>query len=140
MSNVRVDEVCGFDLRKFNAIVPPKQYVSRNDLNIELLSDDTGAFFFDFGNTERFPSAERKIIEVPVRKAGRCCGIIQWIRLEMDDTVVFENHPSIKNSASSWQHCVFVFPSPIDVLPGQIAMVSAAHNRITPWFIFAGLK
>lgn len=140
MSNVRVDEVCGFDLRKFNAIVPPKQYVSRNDLNIELLSDDTGAFFFDFGNTDRFPSAERKIIEVPVRKVGRCCGIIQWIRLEMDDTVVFENHPSIKNSASGWQHCVFVFPSPIDVLPGQIAMVSAAHNRITPWFIFAGLK
>ncbi len=140
MSNVRVDEVYGFDLRKFNAIVPSKQYVARNDLNIELLSDDIGAFFFDFVKTDRFPSAERKIIEVPVRKAGRCCGIIQWIRLEMDDTVVFENHPSVKNTASGWQHCVFVFPSPIDVLPVQVAMISAAHNRITPWFIFEGMK
>jgi len=140
MSNVRVDEVYGFDLRKFNAIVPSKQFISRNDLNIELLTDDTGAFFFDFAKTERFSLSERKIIEVPVRKANRCCGIIQWIRLEMDDTVVFENHPSIKNPAAGWQHCVFVFPSPIDVLPGQIAMISAAHNRITPWFIFEGMK
>ena len=140
MSNVRVDEVYGFDLRKFNAIVPPKQYVSRNDLNLELLSDDISAFFFDFVKTDRFPLAEQKSIEVPVRKAGRCCGIIQWIRLEMDDTVVFENHPSIKNPASGWQHCVFVFPSPIDVLPGQVAMVSAAHNRITPWLILEGMK
>jgi hypothetical protein len=22
-------------------------------------------------------------IEVPVRRSGRCCGIIQWLRLEM---------------------------------------------------------
>jgi len=138
--NIRVDEVYGFDLSKFNGIVPRKHYVSRNDLNIELLSDDSRAFFFDFVETGRFPLSERKIVEVPVRKPGRCCGIIQWIRLEMDDTVVFENHPSIKNPASGWQHCVYVFPSTIDVLPGQVAVISTAHNRNTPWFFFEGMK
>jgi tetratricopeptide (TPR) repeat protein len=138
--NVRVDEVYGFDLSKFNTIVPPKQYISRNDLNIDLLTDDTCAFFFDFIDMCRIPPHARKTIELPVRKAGRCCGIIQWLRLEMDDTVVFENHPSLKNPASGWEHCVYVFPAPIDMLPGQVAMVSAAHNRITPWFFLEGMK
>lgn len=138
--NIRVDEVYGFDLRKFNAIVPRKQYISRNDLNIELLSDDGCAFFFDFAGTDRFPPCERKSMEVPVRKAGRCCGIIQWLRLEMDDTVVFENHPALKNPASGWQYCVYVFPTTIDLLPGQVAVISAARNRNTPWFFFDGLK
>jgi len=138
--NIRVDEVYNFDLSRFNEIIPRKQYISRNDLNIELLSDATCAFSFDFVETDRFPPGKRESIEVPVRKAGRCCGIIQWLRLEMDETVVFENHPSIKNPATSWQHCAYVFPKAIDLQPGQVAVVSAAHNRDTPWFFFKGLK
>ena len=138
--NIRVDTVCGFDLSRFNTIVSKKQYVSRNDLQIELLTDDTSAFFFDFVTTDRFPAGERKTIEVQVRRAGRCCGIIQWLRLEMDDTVVFENHPSMNNPASSWQHCVYVFPSAMDVVPGQVAVITAAHNRNTPWFFLEGIR
>ncbi|MBI5558349.1 MAG: tetratricopeptide repeat protein [Deltaproteobacteria bacterium] len=138
--NIRVGQVHGFDLSRFNAIVPRKQYISRNDLNIDLLSDDSMAFFFDFAGTDLFPLSGRKIIEVVVRQAGRCCGIIQWLRLEMDDTVVFENHPSLKNPSSSWQHCAYVFPSAIDVLPGQVAVIAAAHNRNTPWFVCTGIK
>lgn len=138
--NVRVDEVHGFDLSRFNTIVSTKQLVSRNDLDIELFSDDTCAFFFDFVNTERFPQAEKKTIEVPARKAGRCCGIIQWLRLEMDDTVVFENHPSVKNAASGWQHCMYIFPEAQDVASGQIALITAVHNRNTPWFFLEGWK
>jgi Flp pilus assembly protein TadD len=137
--NIRVDNVYGFDLSKFNTIIAQKQYLSRNDLNIELLTDDTCAFTFDFVENDRFPANERQIFEIPVRKAGRCCGIIQWIRLEMDDTVVFENHPSIKNLSSSWQQCIYSFPTAIDLLPGQVAVISAAHNRNTPWFFFEGL-
>lgn len=138
--NIRVDTVCGFDLSRFNTIVSRKQYVSRNDLRIELLTDDACAFFFDFSKTDRFPASERKTIEVPVRRAGRCCGIIQWLRLEMDDTVVFENHPSMKNPASSWQHCVYVLPTAMDIAPGQVALITAAHNRNTPWFFLEGIK
>lgn len=110
--NIRVDEVHGFDLRKFNNIVAQQQYISRDDLDLELLSDGICAFFFDFVNTDRFVGDERKTLEIPVQKAGRCSGIIQWLRLEMDETVVFENHPLIKNPAAGWQKCVYVFPDP----------------------------
>jgi tetratricopeptide (TPR) repeat protein len=138
--NLRVDEVYGFNLSRFNTIAPQKQYVSRNDLNIDFLSDDVCSLSFDFEKTEQFPASEERVIDVPVRKAGRCCGIIQWIRLEMDDTVVFENHPSVQNPASGWQHCVYLFPEPLDVSPGQVITVVAAHNRNIPWFFFKGLK
>ena len=138
--NIRVDEVYGFNLSRFNSIVAQKQYVSRNDLEIELLSDDTRAFSFDFMATDLFPSHEKTTLEVPVRTAGRCCGIVQWIRLEMDDTIVFENHPSVKNPATSWQQCMYLFPQPVDILPGQTALINAAHNRSIPWFFFEGMK
>jgi len=138
--NVRVDEVHGFDLNGFNGIVARKQLVGRDDLGIELLSDDSRAFFFDFVNTDRFPQKDKMTIEVPVRRAGRCLGIIQWLRLEMDDTVVFENHPSIKNPARSWQHCMYIFSEAQDVAPGQVALVTVIHNRNTPWFFLEGWK
>ncbi|MFH1217996.1 MAG: tetratricopeptide repeat protein [Pseudomonadota bacterium] len=138
--NIRVDGYEGFDLTKFNEIVAQKQYVSRADLNIELLTDDTSSFFFDFQHTDLFPKNERKIIEVPVRKPGRCCGIIQWIRLDMGDSIVFENHPLMKNTATSWQHCAYVFRTPLEILPGQTAVISAVHNGETPWFFFEGMK
>lgn len=138
--NIRVEEVYGFDLSRFNRLVAQKQYVHRSDLNIELLTDDTSSFSFDFVKTDRFPPEETMVIDVPVRKGGRCCGIIQWIKLEMDDEVIFENHPSIKNPSMGWQYCVYIFPKAIDILPGQVAIISATHNRNSPWFFFEGLK
>lgn len=132
--NVRVDEVYGFDLSRFNDIVPPKQYVGRNDLNIELLSDGIGAIHFDFMGTDHFPASRSYGIDVPITRAGRCCGVIQWIRLEMDDTFVFENHPAERNVASGWQHCVYLFKTPIDVQPGQVAQIIASHDIRTCWF------
>jgi tetratricopeptide (TPR) repeat protein len=138
--NVRVDEVYGFDLSRFNDIIARKQFISRSDLDIELLSDDASAFFFDFEKTDQFPAGEERLIDVPVRKGGRCYGVVQWIQLEMDDRVLFENHPATHNPASGWQHCVFLFPKPIDILPGQVAVISAAHNRNTPWFFLKELN
>ena len=48
--NMVVEDVCGFDLRRFNTIVARRQFVGRNDVDIELLTDDVEAFRFDFEN------------------------------------------------------------------------------------------
>ena len=137
--NLWVDEVYGFDLRPFNEIVTKKQDVYRNDLNIEFLTDETSAFLFDFQNIENF-KAEKKRIAVPVRKAGRCCGLIQWIQLDMNEEVTFENNPLVKVPASGWQHVVYLFQSPINVVPGQIARITATHNRSCPWFFLESIS
>lgn len=138
-SNLIVEDSCGFNLRPFNSIVAKKQFVHRNDLHVNLLTDDVEAFHFDFQNDGFFPS-QAKILRIPIKSAGRCYGIVQWIRLQMDKDTVFENHPSVKAPASSWQLCTYISPSPIDVKPGQVALISSMHNRINPWFSLEGFE
>ena len=136
--NLAVGEACGFDLRHFNSIVPRRQTIARSDLAIEMLSADTEAFRFDFAAPELAPP-ESKLLRIPVTAAGRCHGIIQWIRLEMIKDIVFENHPAVKAAASGWTRCAYVFGTPLEVRPGQVLRVSAAHNRVFPWFELQGI-
>ena len=138
-NHVRVDDVLGFDVALFNEIASPKRLVYREDLDIELLTDTTEAFAFDFVEHDYFPAARRKL-RVPIRTGGRCYGVAQWLRLKMDDTITYENHPSTKTSAATWQTCLYRFPSPIDVEPGQTALVEAEHNKRSVWFFWEGLE
>jgi tetratricopeptide (TPR) repeat protein len=137
--NLKVEDSFGFKLQHFNSIVSDKQPIRRDDLDVEMLSDDTEAFRFDFENSTFFPS-QNKMLRIPIRNSGRCYGVIQWMRLQMDKEVVFENHPSEKSSVSNWQRCAYVFPESIDVKPGQVIVVSASHNRKVPWFVFDGIE
>lgn len=138
-SNLIVEDSCGFNLRPFNSIVAKKQFIYRNDLHIDLLTDDIEAFRFDFQNDAFFPSQE-KVLRIPIKFSGRCYGIVQWIRLQMDRDIIFENHPSAKTPASSWQLCTYILPSPFDVKANQTALVSSIHNRINPWFSLEGFE
>lgn len=133
--NLIVEDSFGFNLQHFNTIVSKKRMIARNDLNIELLSDGIEAFDFDFENESYFPS-QSKSLRIPIKSAGRCYGIVQWMRLDMtsDKKVLFENHPSQTSKVSNWQQCAYLFDAPVDVKPGQIAVINAAHNRAVPWF------
>lgn len=133
--NLKVEDSFGFKLQHFNSIVPDKQQIRRDDLDVEMLSDDTEAFRFDFENSTSFPG-QNKRLRIPVTNPGRCHGIIQWMRLQMDREIVYENHPSEKSPVSNWQRCAYVFRESIDVRPGQVIVVSASHNRKVPWFVF----
>ena len=138
-TNLMVEEVCGFDLRRFNTIVPKRQVVARKDLNIQFLSEDVEAFQFHF-ESESIWHPDAKTLRIQIKTTARCLGIIQWIRLYMDRNTVFENHPSDRVPATSWPPCTYLFPSPISVRPGQIALVSAAHNKVYPWFSLQGIE
>ena len=133
--NLLVEDAFGFNLQGFNKIVSNKRMIARNDLNIELLSDRVAAFNFDFEGENTFP-AERKTLKIPVTTAGRCYGLVQWMKLDMngDQKVLFENHPAQTSKVSNWQQCAYLFDEPIDVKVGQILQINAAHNRAVPWF------
>jgi protein arginine N-methyltransferase 7 len=131
--NIAVNDVCGFNLSSFNNILPKLQSISRNDLKIEMLSADVEAFRFDFDNPID-AKAESKILHIPVTTPGRCLGFIQWIKLGLLDNIVFENHPLVKSPASAWTHQVYRINSPVDLKLGQVAIISATHNRVTSWF------
>lgn len=131
--NVTVDDSFGFNLQHFNTVVSRKRMIARTDLNIELLSDEVEAFNFNFENTGFF-HAQTKTLRLPIKAAGRCYGIVQWLRLQMDKGTIFQNHPSQKSPVSNWQHCAYLFDAPIDVKVGQVAVISAQHDRVVPWF------
>ena len=132
-ANLRVDEVCEFDLSAFNRLVPQRQTIARNDLPVRLLSNPIEAFRFDFASDTDW-KPETKQLRIPVQSAGRCLGIVQWIRLQLDADTLYENHPSLITPAASWTRCIYLMPTPEAVGPGQSAIVSAGHNRVFPWF------
>lgn len=131
-----VSDPFGFDISEFNEITPKKLPVFRADLNPQLLSDDVEAFHFDFVRDSQWP-AEHKTIEVTATEAGVCYGVIQWIRLDMDGSTTYENHPRDNVSVSGWQHLFYRFDAPITLEAGQTVRLSAAHDRATPWFDLA---
>ncbi|MCE9640921.1 MAG: hypothetical protein K8S22_12370, partial [Betaproteobacteria bacterium] len=67
-------------------------------------------------------------------------GVAQWLRLQMHDSITYENHPSTKTDASTWQTCLYRFAEPLDVTPGQTVVVRAAHNRSAVWFACEALE
>ncbi len=133
--NLIVEDSFGFNLQYFNSVVSKKRMIARNDLNIELLSDGVAAFSFDFEGEDYFP-VQSKTIEITVKTTGRCYGLVQWMKLDMngDQKVMFENHPSQTSKVSNWQQCAYLFDEPMDVKVGQVVVVNAAHNRAVPWF------
>lgn len=133
---LNVKDSFGFDLQPFNAITPRKIPLYREDLNPRLLSDDVEAFRFDFMNDSFFPRQD-KTLDITSTAEGLCYGVIQWIRMEFDEQVAFENHPSQSKSVSNWQRTVFCFDEPIDLKPGVVVPISAAHDRSAPWFDLA---
>lgn len=123
----------GFDLREFNAIHPKKRPLYREDLAPVLMSDDVEAFRFDFSRESHFPAQSRQIRMTAIQ-GGICCGLIQWIRLEMVEGIHFENHPSRPRPVSNWQHTLYGFDQPVQLNEGSVVTVSAMHDRSRPWF------
>lgn len=131
--NLHVSESFGFDLREFNAIHPKKRPLYREDLEPLMMSADVEAFRFDFAADSVFP-AQSKRIGVTATQAGRCYGVIQWIRIELISGVQFENHPSRKRDVSNWQHTIYGFDEPVDLQEGTQVSIEAMHDRSRPWF------
>ena len=77
--NLLVDDAFGFNLQRFNNIVSKKRMIARNDLDIQLLSDGIAAFSFNFEGDNHFP-AQTKMLEISVKTAGICYGLVQWMR------------------------------------------------------------
>ena len=134
--SLHVAESFGFDLRDFNAIHPRKRPLYREDLAPVLLSDGIEAFRFDIYREATFPGA-RKVIEITARKEGLCYGVIQWLRIELNRDVHYENHPSQRRSISNWQHTIYGFDEPMHLDAGSIVSVTATHDRSRSWFELA---
>lgn len=132
---ISVERQEGFDLSAFNRFVPLSMSLTARGLNLHHLSAKQTAFDFDL-RADGFAPQERTM-EFSVTEAGRCVGVLQWIRLHLDENTAFENAPTNEFLPSGWRPVLFPFPRPLDVVAGQAITVLAKHNVISQVFLLA---
>jgi type II protein arginine methyltransferase len=123
-----VGRVNGFDISPFDDFAPPNLQMSLDRFPHDILSDDTELMRFSLKDRS-FPMDGRRI-SVPVTKAGVCLGVAQWIRLELDDTIRYENRPGADAPFNGhWSHVVYRFARPLPVQPGDSVPLLIRHYR-----------
>ncbi len=121
-----------FDLSPFDAFAPPRFAVCMNNVVHDVLSDDFDLFSFDL-RAKLFGMDSRTLV-IPVTRSGVVAALVQWIKLELDETSQYENRPSSGPDAEMhWTHILYRFPRPFTVRQGQTVRLQIGHNREKIW-------
>jgi protein arginine N-methyltransferase 7 len=121
-----IERAAGFTLTAFNDFAPLKLGKQLDHVAHEVLSEDFEIFRFDL--TQHRFAAENRVIEIAATRPGRCCGIVQWLRLELADDLVYENRPGPRVTIDSWGQILYRFAAPIDLMPGDRLRLLAQHD------------
>jgi len=122
------DQIAGFDLTQFNDFAPPMMAMSLNIVPHEVLSDDVELLRFDF-KQRNFPMTRQQVM-IRATKAGTCCGIAQWIRLDIDREHRYENRPAANAPFNGhWAHILHRFSRLVRVQAGDVIKVEVRHDR-----------
>jgi type II protein arginine methyltransferase len=124
-----VDRADGFTLGKFNDFAPLQVCLDVSNVPHGVLSDDFEIFRLDLLRPPSQP--QNRVIEVAASKPGRCFGVVQWLRLELVDELVYENRPGGCATGDGWYHMLHRFPEPIELAAGDRVRLLAQHNLIT---------
>ena len=120
--------VAGFDLSAFNDFAPARLPVNLNGVPHHVMSGDAEFGRFDF-RQRQFPMATSPQ-GVEASLSGSCAGIVQWLRLELDEQTRYENRPSPDAEFSGhWAHMLHRFPRLMAVKAGEIVPIMFRHDR-----------
>jgi Tfp pilus assembly protein PilF len=130
---VHVNRASGFDIFAFNEFMPERFIFDGARFKFDMLSAPLAALSFDFRET-RYPRSER-VMEARVTRRGLCLGVVQWLKVELDEQTTFENPPTAKGEITSgWLHSLYTFAPPVQVETGQTLRFVAGHTREFPYF------
>jgi protein arginine N-methyltransferase 7 len=121
-----VGSVEGFDLSLFNRFAPSSISISMESGLIESFSDDVEVFRFDLRREDHRPEERR--LPITVRRRGTVAGVLQWLRLQLDDQISFENRPPEQVAPSAWRQVFYPFCVPLDVQVGETVQLWAKHD------------
>ena len=121
-----IERAAGFTLTPFNDFAPLKLGKQLDHVAHEVLSDDFEIFRFDL--TQHRFTAENRTIEIVASRPGRCCGVVQWLRLELTDELIYENRPGPRTTIDSWGQILYRFTAPVDLMPGDRMRLLAQHD------------
>ncbi|MGZ8347025.1 MAG: 50S ribosomal protein L11 methyltransferase [Allosphingosinicella sp.] len=122
-------QVSGFDLSAFERHVVPYRRLQVDDRKLFLRSEPVDLFRFDFAAG----AADRGRTELSLTPSGGAAnGVVQWLRLELDDELAYENRPA----AGTHSHWGVYFHPAMETLPeGVPVTVHGAHDadRLQIW-------
>jgi hypothetical protein len=127
--NLFVDRSAGFTISPFNDFAMSKMGLDVSHVPHDVLSEDFEVFRFDL--TQPSISSEKRIIDAVAVSSGRCFGLVQWLRIDLIDELVYENRPGSNTTINSWGHNLYRFSAPIELRPGDRVRLVAQHNRDT---------
>jgi len=116
----------GFDLSPFNTLAVRAREHAVGDPEIEIRSSTADLMRFDFLSGGPFrPQETRATVVSDGRPAN---GIVQWILLQMDDTIVYENHPG-PGVQSCWAALFYPLDEILESSSGEEVRIVGTHDR-----------
>jgi predicted nicotinamide N-methyase len=123
-----VKEVAGFNIGMFNEFSPSQLCIDLTYVPHDVLSDDFEVFRFDLRRPPAQP--EHQVIDVVATRPGKCFGVVQWLRLELVDDLIYENRPP-SAPLDGWYQMLHRFDQPVRLVAGDTVRLLAQHNRLT---------
>jgi protein arginine N-methyltransferase 7 len=120
----RLGTVSGFDLTAFNRLHHRPQRLKVGDDRLSLRSRPVSMFHFDFASGGPFRD-RRANVRVEVED-GPANGIVQWIRLQLDQDIAYENQPC-PGRKSCWSPLFYPLERESD--PGSAITIFGSHDR-----------
>jgi len=105
-SNLLVDRTAGFTISPFNDFATSKMGLDVSHVPHDVLSDDFEIFRFDL--TQPSIPAGKRVIDVVAVRSGRCFGLVQWLRIDLIDELVYENRPSPGTPINGWGQILYI--------------------------------
>jgi hypothetical protein len=127
-----VDRIEGFDLTPFNRFVPNSISISMESGQMESYSDDVEVFRFNLMADNHRP--QERELRLAIQCSGTAIGLLQWLRLQLDDRESFENRPPDTVTPSAWRQVFYPFMRPIEVHAGETLVLWAAHDVVSMAF------
>ncbi|HEY0113078.1 MAG TPA: 50S ribosomal protein L11 methyltransferase [Allosphingosinicella sp.] len=127
------DVVAGFDLSLFRRHVPAYRKIPVGDKKLSLRSEAADLFRFEPGAPNLPLNGATKL--ALTAKGGPANGVCQWIRLQLDPDIAYENAPEPERR-SHWAAHFYPLPEGRTVQEGETIQVNAAHDetRLQLWF------
>jgi type II protein arginine methyltransferase len=119
-------DVTGFDLSALLNLAPPVLHLHVGDPNLSLRSEIGDLFTFDLASVE-FHSPSQGSVTCR-SSGGRVNGIAQWIGLELDEALRYENRPA-PGATSCWAVRFNPWEVAVELTSGQEFVINGSHDR-----------
>jgi type II protein arginine methyltransferase len=122
-----VGQVSGFDLSPFSSLACPRLPIWQDSPPWTRLSPDFDVLHLDLTRRANPPFETR--ITVPISTTGTAYGVVQWMRIDLDEATTYSTGPEGTHRQGNWLQILHTFARPISVSAGQTAELIVGHDR-----------